>query len=489
MAFYIADNHLPSGFTTSTRVQKITSLSQLESLGILDTHQNETKATGTVTITNVGADGDTITVTVKEYGTGSSLGTTTTITLGSYTKATADTTVTSVAVALKNAINAGTSTHGYTASNSSGAITITARAGLGIYLNSGTPLTTTIVGTITATTTQFSGGVASDLDQVHYHVSEAFRINPQVVIYLGLFTPPGGTHTWTELSTLINFVPGDIRQLGIFSTVAMSTAQITSLHNTLQTFASQSKPCSSVLTMDISGSTLSSMADLSALTAWRVTFDIAQDMGGEGYQLFKALGKSVGTMGATIGAVSLAKVSENIGWVDKFDMSDGTELETIGFGNGIFYNDTSVQDGSLLDTLWSQRYSFLVKFNNRPGTFFVDDNTSAPVTNTFSQIANVRTCDKIVRGVEAAAQSKLNGSITLKADGTMTELEIADFERITQIPLDAMIQAGEISVNSVLIDPTQVVSTSSEVDVTIDFVAIGIGRNLVFNINQVKSLS
>jgi hypothetical protein len=489
MSFYIADANLPSGFSTSNRIQRGFSLAQFEAMGILKTHLNEVAATATITITATGADGDIIAINVTEYGTGTKLGQNNIVSLGTYKKLTADSTVTLVAVGIKNAINLLTSVHGYTASNIAGVITITARPGLGAFLNSGVPLSTTIVGAMTRTLTQFTGGVASDIDQVHYHISEAFRINPGIVLTVELSTPPVSTHTFTEIPTLINYIPGDIRNLGVYTTIAMSTAMIDTLNTQLQTLAGLSKPCSSVLTADISASTLSNMSDLSLLTDWRVTYDIAQDMGGVGYTLFKALGKTVGTMGATVGAMSLAPVDECIGWVAKYNMSDGTELETIGFGNGIFFNDPTVLVGTLLDTLWAQQYSFLQKENNRSGTYFVDSNTCAPASNTFNKIENVRTSDKMVRGIESNATDLKNGPLVLKADGTLTELSLAEVERVVNIALDQMVAAGEISVNKVTINPAQIVSQTSEVDVNVDYVAIGVGRNIVINTNQTKSLA
>lgn len=488
LGFYISDGHLPAGFSTTNRVNKVSSLAQAEALGIVNTNLNEVKATGTITITAVGATGDTISVFVTEYGNAANNFVPIIVSLGTYTKVSGDTTVTLVATALTAAINALTKTHGYTAISSVGAITITARAGLGIFLNSGTPLTTTIVGTITATTVQFSGGVASDIDQVHYHISEAFRILPQLVLYVGLFTPPGGSYSFTEAATLINYVPGDPRQIGFYTTTAYATANITALHTQLMTLANGGKQASGILTQDLTSVSLSTISDLSTLTDFRVTDDLSQDFGGQGYKLYKALGKTVGTVGAMTGCIALAKVSESIAWVAKFDVSDGTELETIGFGNGILWTDSTIQTGNLLDNLYDAQHQYLIKSINAPGTWYVDSNTAAPKSNTFCQIENMRTADKIVRGISTSAFPTVNGPLSLKPNGTLTEPQIAELERVVQIPMDQMIQAGEISVNDIQIDPTQVVSSSSTVNITVDVVAIGVGRHLVFNINETNAL-
>lgn len=488
LGFYIADNHLPAGFSTTNRVQKILSLPQAEGLGILPTHLNETKATGTVTLTAAGAAGDIVTINITEYGIASNDFVPVVVPLCSYTKVTGDSTVTLLAAAIVAAINAGTSTHGYTALNAAGVITITARAGLGVFLNSGTPLSIVISGTVTATLVQFSGGVASDMDQIHYHISEAFRILPQIVLYIGLFTPPSGTFDFADVASLLNYVPGDPRQVGFYTTTAYTTAKITALHNQLQTLAAADKPASGVLTMDLTGITLSSIADLSALADFRVTDDLGQDFGGVGYTLYKALGKTIGTVGAMIGAIAFAKVSECIGWVQKFNLSDGTELETVGFGNGVLWTDPTIQDGNLLDVLYEQQHQYLIKSINSTGTWFVGSNTAAPLTNNFCYIENIRTADKIVRGLDTYMWPSVNGPLSLKASGTLTEIQIAELERLANIPLDQMISAGEISAYEDEVDPTDIISITSTVDVNINVVLVGVARNIVFNINETSAL-
>ena len=70
---------LPSGFSSNDRIKQIFSVSQAESLGILDDYSDETTlATGTVTLTNVGALSDTVVIKVVEPNQ--------TVTLASYSR-------------------------------------------------------------------------------------------------------------------------------------------------------------------------------------------------------------------------------------------------------------------------------------------------------------------------------------------------------------------------------------------------------------------
>lgn len=120
-----------------------------------------TPATRTITLTGIGADGDTIDILDAA---GNSL------TGGPVTKTSAETTVTLLAVKVKNAMNAATGTNGgYSATNAAGVITESAPGSLGATVNT-VDTAPTIVGTITATHTAFTGGVTATFSTI-LHVS------------------------------------------------------------------------------------------------------------------------------------------------------------------------------------------------------------------------------------------------------------------------------------------------------------------------------
>ncbi len=483
MIFYLADANLPAGFSTSLREKTFFSLTDAEDSGILDTHLNENAATGTIQITATGANGDTLQVLVTEYD---KLNLTKLVSLGTYTKTSSETTATLVATAVAAVINSGTSIHGYTATSLTDTVTITARPGLGVFLNSGTPLSTVIVGTITRTITQFSGGVASNIDPIHYHISEFFRIQPRGVLHVGIYTPEVGSYTFLNVPTLFNFCSGKLRQLGVYVTGdTLDAALVTSLDSRMMAQATLMRPASAILTADFVGTSLSSLPTLANNSDYRVSVDIAQDAGGKGYELYKATAKTIGTMGALLGNISLAKVSESIAWVGKFDVSNGTELETVGFGNGVLFRD---QSSSLLDTLDSFKYIFLRKYENKNGTFWTDTETAISSTSDFSQIENVRTVDKAVRGIYANTLDLLNSPLEVNADGTLTEDTISTFEEKTSLQLDDMVRNNEISSYSILIDSAQDVLTTSKITIAVIIVPVGVAREIVFNINLAASI-
>jgi hypothetical protein len=479
--FYIDDADLPSGFATNDRIKKIFSLAEAEELGITDTHIGEVKAVGTVEITNVGSNGNTIEITIDEP--------TSTVTLGTYTKVAGDTTVTNVADAIVLIINAGTLTHGYSASNTAGVISITSREGLGIFLNSGTPISTTIVGTIAATIAQFGAssltdGVASPIDPIHYHISEYFREQPLGVLYVGLFDIPGA-YTFSEVGTLIDFAEGEVKQGGVYvQSDTLDAAMVTALDAVLMTKESEDKPASFVLTADFNGTALSALPTLASNSDYRVSVDIAQDAGGKGLELYYANGKTIGTMGAMLGVISFAAVNECIGDVGQFNMSNGTELEIIGFGNGVLYKN---QAKSLLTTLNSYKYNFLRK-RAVAGSYYENSNTAIANTSDFAFIENVRTVDKAIRLIKQNCETKINSSLTLNANGTLFEDTIADLLRLANIGLDDMLRNGEISAYSTDMPSDQNVLTTSTVEVNVIIVPTGVARQIEFNVGLATSI-
>lgn len=479
---YVDDANLPSGFQTDDRIKKIFSLAEAEDLGILDTHIDEVKATATISLTDVGADANTIEVVVEEYSGDVSLCT--------VTKTSAETTVTLLAVKIVAAINLGTATHGYAATNLVGVITITSRAGLGVFLNAGTPLSTTIVGTIAGTIAQFGAsalvdGVASPIDPIHYHIKEYFRIQPKGVLYIGIYDIPVASD-FAEVGLMLDFALAEIKQIGVYvQHDTLDAALVTALDAVMMTKAGEDKPASAILCADFQATALSALPTLANNSDYRASVVIGQDGANLGYELFKATGKTIGTLGASLGAVSNASVNENIGWVAEFDMSDGNELETLAFGNGAVYSTQAI---SLLNALNGYKYIFLRKFLNKAGSYHNDSHTAIADTSDFAYIENVRTVDKAIRGIRTNTLDKLNSPLVLNPDGTLFEDDIADFERLVNIQLDQMDRDSEISAAAVLISPVQDVLTTSRVDIAVNIVPTGTGRNINFNVGLTTSV-
>lgn len=475
LVFYTADGNLPSGWTTSKRIKLISSLQEAEAAGIKSDYSDATAATATYLITTKGNTGDTIQFKYTD-ATGKVRD------LGTYTVVTGDNSIALQGAAIASLINSGTLTHGCSAVFATATLTITLPKSEGIYPNTGTPVAVVTTGAFAGTLTQaVVSGVASKQAVWHYHIAEYFRLQPKGSLYVAFYAVPA-SYTFAEIATIQAFSGGKIRQFGIFKdSAAFATADLTAIQAVCDNLDTIHQPVSSVLygANMASVSDLTTLTDLNTLNAPKASAVISQDGAGLGAFLYVTTGKSVTTLGALLGAVSLSKVSEDIAWPEKFNISDGTECDTPAFANGTLVANVSQ---SLLNTLDDRRYIFLIKYVGLAGSYFNDSHTAVVVSSDYAYIENNRTIDKAIRGVYSSLIRYINGPITLNSDGTLKDTTVAFYESQGSINLDQMVRDTELSAFSVVVDPAQNVLSTGIVVVSIKLVPIGVARQITVNI-------
>ena len=459
---------LPSGFGTSDRIKEVFSLQEAENLGITNAHIGETRATGTITVTGAGVVGDTIDTKVNDGLTTMSIGVAT---------VPATPTTTTVAAAIVSAINAGTLTHGYSAQNTGAIVTLTAPAGSGVGANAYV-ISNVIVGTATTTLVQFSGGVASIIDVLYYHVQEFFRVQPKGDLYIGIYAP---AVTFEEVITIQNFAAGKVRQMGVYvSAVAFATAHLTTLQSKATQLESESKPLSIIYQGDFSAVTdLSLLSDLRLLSNKNVSATIGQDLSNNGGSLYRAFGKSIGCLGTALGAVSLSSVQESIAWVGKFNVAN-VEFDSLAIANGAIYRTLS---NGTINSIDLKGYVFLRKHLGVDGSYFNDSPTAIAVSNDFAYIENNRTIDKAIRNMRAFLLPTLSSPIKVTAAGTLNEDTIGYFETTAKRALEQMERDGELSAFGVTINPAQNVLATSKIIIAVSLVPVGVARTIEVNVS------
>lgn len=462
---------LPTGFSSGSRIKEVFSVSDAENLGITDTHIGEVKATASLTITAAGAAGAVLTAYV-----GSTL-------LGSYTTQTSDT-VGLVSLGLATAINAGSS--GFTvtgATSANGTQVLVAPAGTGLGANSYT-ITPTVSGTVSLTySTTFSGGVASQIDVIHYHVKEYFRAQPKGDLFIGIYT---NSTDFAEITTMQNYSGGKIRQMGIYKQVAFATSQTADIQTQLDLCELNNKPLEAIYQPDFSAvSDLSTLSDLHLLTAENTSVCIGQDGANLGNTLWLATGKSIGTVGITLGAVSLAKVNESIAWINKFNMAT-TELDTLAFANGTLY--TSLSDGAI-DNIDNKGYVFLKKHIGISGSYFDNPYTCVAVSSDYARINNNRTINKAIRNLRTFLLPQLASPLLVNSDGTLSNDTISYFETLCQRALDQMVRDIELSAYGIVINPAQNVLSTSTLTINVSLVPVGTADKIVVNVGFATSVA
>lgn len=485
LLFYTDNANLPSGFTTTARTREIFSVQDAENLGITSDCSDATAATLEIPITDEGATGDTINLTFTEIQ-GK------VVNIGTYTRASGDTTPTLLATSIAAFINAGTYSHGYSATSSTDTVTLVCPKKLGAYPNTGTPLAVTIVGAITIGSIAVDvSGYHSRISLWHYHISEYFRLQPKGDLYVSFQAYPG-TWDFSEITEIQNYANGRIRQIGVWvKWRGFNTADLTAIHNQIVTNCDANhKPLSALYSGKIaSGTDLTTLDNLNTLSANKCSAVLGQDGAGLGDYLYQSTGStkiSISNIGATLGAIALASVSDSIEWVSKFNVSNGTECDTPALLNG--QKISEVSEG-LISVLNDYRYIFLRKFVGLAGSYFNDSHTAIVNTSDYAYIENNRTIDKAIRGVYSSVLPALGSPLVLNTDGTLTDTTIAYFSSLAELNLTQMVRDVELSAFQVVIDSTQDVLSTGKLVIAVELLPIGVARKIQVNIGFVTSLS
>ena len=228
--------------------------------------------------------------------------------------------------------------------------------------------------------------------------------------------------------------------------------------------------------------------DLFTKTYPQVAVLVVGDGTGEGDALRTALGLHyIPAVGAWLGATAYANVHESTGWVGKFNLSDGAELESIRLATGDLYTNTL--DATLVE-LHDKGYTFLQKRVGRAGSFFNDNRTATDSTSDYSSISNNRTIQKAIRGVYDALLDELSSPVDI--DPTNGQLSVGYIEYLKSEAEAFLLQMesdGELSGFSVTIDPNQDVLSSSEIKISIKIVPKGIARNILVTMGFALQIS
>lgn len=507
---YISGIHFygtaPGSFAT-TACQAVFSLTDAENKGITLDYTDETAAKAIVTISGTPVAGDTLKLVVTEVNPN---GGATTVILGTGVAPTAPTTTT-YAAAVAAAINALTYSHGYTATNAAGVITVTARPGIGIGLNpavTASPLVITVTGAGTAAITQQFGtgsggataGVYSQKAIWHYHIAEFFRANQQGKLWVRFASAPAPDYS--DIASLQTAANGECMRIGIYSFVPKTATNVVSDLNLMQAQANNLfaayQPAAIFFAPNIKAiSDVSTLSNLQSTgSAQNCYCIISQDGAAAGAQLYVNSGVSISNIGCVMGISSKASVSQDIGEIGAFNISNGFEMNIPAFSNGVLVSNVA---GSLLDTLDSYRYGFCVNQTGYPGTFINNDWTAIANTNAYNRLGRVLTINKVERQQYIALLPLLKSRIYLNADGTMTQTTLEQYyaaaePRIAQMVNDGDLSPGNMTGTSltkgvVNIDPTQNVNSQGYVAIVYNLLGVNIADNINVTLQFTQKLS
>ncbi len=338
-----------------------------------------------------------------------------------------------------------------------------------------------------------SAGITADAGDwsvrvLHYQLSELFRLNPAVSLYVAIFEKPqGATQTFAEIKTVQNFAAGSIRQIGVWcGDRALSADDLTALQGVADALALEEAELSVIYAPKVA-SVKSMPVNLAGENKCRVSVLIGQAGSGTAAELYadkaNTAKASVSGLGVVLGLLSRAKVHQSIAWIKEFP----TGVSLPAFGDGTLVRDLDKAVLEILDT--TGRYLFFMTHTGLAGSYMNDSHTMDSGISDYAAIESVRTMDKAVRGIRSYMKPELGGNVYVDAStGQLAAYTVAHLETVANQALEAMERAGELSGYKVEIDPAQDVASTSVVEIVIKIVAVPVMRHVQIKIGFAKAV-
>lgn len=333
-------------------------------------------------------------------------------------------------------------------------------------------------------------GITADAEKwnirnLHYQLSQIFRINNGITLYVGLFTKPTGAYTFAEVKQMQNFAGGDIRQIGVWNgSATLSASDLTTLQGVGSALESEDVPLSLAYAPKVVAPASMPM-NLAGENKCRVSVVIGQDGEGVAATLHADAsrgGATVSGLGVVLGLMSLASVHESIGWVQKFP----TGIALPAFGDGTLYRSL---DKGVIEALDNARYLFFGTYSGLSGSYMNDSHNMDSAISDYCTIELVRTMDKAVRGVRTYLLPELGSPLYVDPEtGQLSPETVKHLETVGNKQLEDMKKAGELSGYVVEIDPDQNVASTSTVEFVIKNVAVAVFRKGRIKIGYYESV-
>ncbi len=189
-----------------------------------------------------------------------------------------------------------------------------------------------------------------------------------------------------------------------------------------------------------------------------------------------------GCIGNCLGAVSNASVNESIAWVQKFPCG----LNVPGFITGELLRETSTTEQNLIN---DKRYIFVRTHVGIANSYYNDSFTLDKETSDYAFIENVRTMDKATRGIRTNLLPQLNAPLYVDpSTGKLRADTVKSLENTAGRALEDMEKAGELSGYSVKIDPDQNILATSQLEIQVKNVAVGVMRKVLVKIGYTTQI-
>ncbi len=349
-----------------------------------------------------------------------------------------------------------------------------------------------------------AGIVANTTDNIgvaHYHISEFFRIYAEKTrrtpeLWVSFFDS-NTAYDGTQLTALQTAADGVIKQFAVYSDIVFAASIVANTRTVLSQFEVSKRPAIAILAANFFAiSDINTVVSVRALNAQGVGVDLGESTTGRALVLRTALSKSIGSIGVILGSIAVAAVHENIGWVEKFDISDADEHQEPGFANGQLVKDVAL---SITQGVATKGYIFATKIQDAIGAFFHDFPLAVPIVNDLSYGNETRTIYKALRGINIALTPRINAPLYVDSrTGFLSEEQIFEIESLVLTPLQQMATDLELSVdqqtqrlsdNTVVIPPNQNILQGAPLNITVRMVPVGTQRETIINIGFVPNIA
>ena len=318
------------------------------------------------------------------------------------------------------------------------------------------------------------GLTAALFPTIHYQVTEYFRLldkwGVSGLLYLGFFNIVTANYDGTEIATMQTFAEGKLRFCGVFLNGTWASSDATDANTVAEALNLAGTPLSVFMAGKVSS--FSSPVDIRALNVKWVTMVAGMDGDTAG------VARKDAAIGAMLAAQAYAKVSENVGAVAKFDLTGGTELQTLALCDGTL---VSTLTAAQIDALNDKGWAVIIK-RAPSGSYWYDCPTGSLTTSDYNFQERNRVASKAKRLIIDNLSVWQNAQLDVDpTTGFMSYSQITKLLTCCDKVKNLMVNAGEIAGMLFTISPTQNINVTPTVYITCKIVPNGIGKT--FNID------
>lgn len=306
---------------------------------------------------------------------------------------------------------------------------------------------------------------------VYYQIQQFFRMNPSGDLYIMKTAATSYVDIVAKAMDMQEKANGNIRQMAIIYSGATTFAQTQAAVLAAQTQADLAYADYMPFEVILEGKGFTvDAASLAGSDSENVSVVVAMDL--EKASKYK----NSAAVGLALGAISKAKVSENIAWIEKFNLTGE------GFAKAGFVGGKEIKDLGTLRELNEKRFIFTKTHTGLPGLYFNDSHTCTLGTLDFAYVENNRTINKATRLLRTALLPKLASPVLVDIDGKLPQSVSKSFEGLCRSALEGMVGNQEVSDFDVYVDPKQNILATSELKVKAEITPIGTARKIMVDL-------